>query len=243
MWVRLPSSPRCISCGSPFGAPFGPVLRLIGKGRFPRNPRYCTGCIGALMKQGPGGAEVPATFLFADVRGSTPLTERLGARGMHDLMERFYEKGVDALITHGALVDRFMGDQVVGHFVPGFAGEDHARQAVLCGLRILRDTGHARASAPWVPVGIGVHTGTAFVGSVGRGGQGEVELTAIGEPVNLAARLAAVAGTGELVVSDVAFAASGSSEAAEQRTLTLKGISGPIAARVLTLSRDDAATP
>jgi adenylate cyclase len=162
---------------------------------------------------------------------------------MHDLMERFYEKGIDALISHGALVDRFMGDQVVGHFVPGFAGIDHARQAVLCGLRILRDTGHARAEGPWVPVGIGVHTGVAFVGTVGRGREGEVELTAIGEPVNLAARLASVAGTGELVVSEVAAVASGSEETAERRTLTLKGIDQPVVARVLTLASEAAATP
>lgn len=235
-FIRLPSPPRCVLCASPFEGPFAPLFRAAGKGRFPKNPRYCSGCIGAMMKEGPGGAEIPATFLFADVRGSTPLAERLGATLLHRLMERFYETGVDALVDHGAIVDRFMGDQVVGYFVPGFAGEDHAREAVLSGLRILRDTGHGEAGGPWVPVGVGIHSGIAFVGTVGRGGKGQVELTAIGEPVNLAARLASVAATGEIMISEVAFAASGTRADPERRTLALKGISAPVAARVLTLS-------
>lgn len=241
-FIRLPSSPRCVLCAAPFAGPFAPLLKMLGRARFPKNPRYCSACFGAMMKEGPGGAEIPATFLFADVRGSTPLAEQLGATALHELMERFYERGVDALVAYGALVDRFMGDQVVGYFVPGFAGSDHARQAVLCALQILRDTGHGEAGGPWIPVGVGVHTGVAFVGTVGRGGEGLVELTALGEPVNLAARLASVAGTGEVVVSEVAFAASGTDADPERRTLTLKGISRPVPARVLTLSPEAATT-
>jgi adenylate cyclase len=150
-------------------------------------------------------------------------------------MDRFYQTGIDALIARGALIDRFMGDQVVGYFVPGFAGPQHARQAVLCGLDILRDTGHGGA-APWVPVGAGVHTGTAFVGSVGKG-EDMAELTAIGDPVNVAARLASVAGTGEIIVSEEAFAATGLEGDPERRELTLKGVSTPVKVRVLTLAK------
>jgi adenylate cyclase len=235
IFARLPSSPRCVLCASPFKGPFAPLLRILGKGPFVKNPRYCSGCIGALMKLGPSGAVVPLSFLFADVRGSTPLGERLEATELHALMERFYEAGTEALFAFGALVDRFMGDQVVGYFVPGFAGPEHARQAVRCAQQILRDTGHADPGGPWIPVGVGVHTGEAFVGTVGRGGEGMVELTAIGEAVNLAARLASVAGTGELVLSEESFAASGQTGDPERRVLTLKGITEPVAVRVMTL--------
>jgi adenylate cyclase len=226
----LPSPPRCELCASPFAGVFGPVMHLIGHGRWERNPRYCKACCSELIRQ-KGGAEVPLSLLFADVRGSTPLGEQLGARGLHDLMARFYETGVDALIAHGALIDRFMGDQVVGYFVPGFAGPQHARQAVLCGLAILRATGHA-AQAPWVPVGAGVHTGQAFVGAVGKGGD-IAELTAIGDAVNIAARLASVAATGELLVSEDAFSAAAYGDGDERRELTLKGITAPVTVRVL----------
>ena len=63
-----------------------------------------------------GGVEIPLSFLFADVRSSTGLGERLGPKGLHELMGRFYTSGVEALIAHGAIVERFMGDQVVGYF-------------------------------------------------------------------------------------------------------------------------------
>jgi len=136
-------------------------------------------------------------------------------------MDRFYRTGVEALISYGALIDRFMGDQVVGYFVPGFAGREHARQAVLCGLEILHATGHDN-EIPWIPVGAGVHTGDAFVGSVGKG-EDLAELTAIGDAANVGARLASVADIGELVVSAAAYAAAGLSGDAESRELVLKG--------------------
>ena len=148
-------------------------------------------------------------------------------------MDRFYQVGTASLIEHDALIDRFMGDQVVGYFVPGFAGPEHARKAVECALDIVGATGHP-SGAPWVPVGAGVHTGTAFVGAVGKAGDGDmVEFTAIGDSVNIAARLASVAQTGEVVISEEAFSAAGARTDAEQRELTLKGVSAPVKVRVL----------
>ncbi|HEV8536165.1 MAG TPA: adenylate/guanylate cyclase domain-containing protein [Candidatus Limnocylindria bacterium] len=231
-FLRLPSSPRCELCASPFRAPFGPVMKLIGHGPWERNPRYCKACCSELIRH-KAGAEIPLSFLFADVRGSTPLGERLGARALHDLLDRFYATGVDALIAHGALIDRFMGDQVVGYFVPGFAGARHAGQAVACGLEILRATGHGDET-PWVPVGAGVHTGEAFVGAVGKEDD-MAELTAIGDAVTIAARLASVAGIGELLVSEEAFAAAGLGGDPERRELSLKGVTGTVPVRILRL--------
>src|SRR5919197_1384660 len=98
--AKLPSGPRCELCAWPFGAPIGPVMRLFGKHRFSRNPRYCSGCLGHLIRSAGGGAEVPTSFLFADVRGSTPMGKRLGPTALHDLMDRFYRTGVEALISY-----------------------------------------------------------------------------------------------------------------------------------------------
>lgn len=179
-----------------------------------------------------GGAEVELTALFADVRGSTPLAEKLGAVGIHEVMDRFYTEGVDALVRGGALIERFMGDQIVGYFVPGYAGHDHARRAIATGLDVLRVTANVRGGAPWIPVGVGVHTGTAFIGTVGRSG-GLLELTALGEDMNVAARLASEAAAGEIVCSEKTFEAAGLALPSEPRVLTLKGVTEPVAVRVI----------
>jgi adenylate cyclase len=230
-FAALPSAPRCEWCASPFKGPFVPLLRVMGHKPFQKNPRYCAFCIDWLLKR-KGGAEVEMSALFADVRGSTQMAESLGSNKMHDLMDRFYSIGVELLIQGGAIIDRFMGDQVVGFFVPGLAGRDHARRAIETGLELLRATGNVAGQTALVPVGAGVQTGKAFIGTVGRRDL-VLELAAAGEDVHVAARFASNAGAGELLCSEDAFRASHLDLAAEQRDLDLKGVSATIRARVL----------
>ncbi len=147
-------------------------------------------------------------------------------------MDRFYSTGVELLIQGGAIIDRFMGDQVVGLFVPGLAGQHHSRRAIQTGLELLRATGNVAGQKAFVPVGAGVQTGKAFIGTVGRRDL-VLELAAAGEDVNVAARFASVAGAGELVCSEEAFQAAHLDVATEQRDLNLKGVSATIRARVL----------
>lgn len=229
---RIPRPPRCKTCQAPFEGPLTPILRFVGKRPFEKNPRYCTGCYHWLTES-KGGAEVQLSMLFADVRGSTPMAERLGSSRFAGVMDRFYGTGVDILIRHDALIERFMGDQVVGYFLPGFTGPRHARAAIRAGLELLAATGHTPGQEPWVPVGIGVHTGDAYVGTVGTD---VLEFTALGEAVTLAARLASVAGAGELLASESAYAAAGISAPTERRNLELKGVAEPITAHVLNSS-------
>src|SRR5881397_2672469 len=124
-WRILPGSPRCKICTSPFGAPLGPVLRLVGKGRWPGNSKYCSGCFKDLYSHREG-AEVECTLFFADVRGSTGLAESLSASAYRALLDRFYATAADVLVRHEAVVDKFVGDEVVGIFVPALAGSLHA---------------------------------------------------------------------------------------------------------------------
>ena len=228
--AALPSPPRCELCATPFTGPFAPLLGLLGKRPFPKNPRYCSFCVNGVLKK-KVGAEVEMTALFADVRGSTPMAEQLGATGLHERMDRFYRTGVETLVQGGAIIDRFMGDQVIGYFVPGLAGPAHARRAIETGLELLRATGHA-GDEPWIPVGAGVHKGSAYIGTVG-GSHGMYELTALGEDVNIAARLASSAGAGELLSSDAAYRASALDLPGDTRDLTLKGVTGEVTVHVL----------
>ena len=80
-----------------------------------------------------------------------------------------------------------------------------------------------------------MHTGEAFIGTVGRAG-GLLELTAIGESINVAARLGSIAAAGELVCSEAAYAASGLTHPAERREVVLKGVSAAVPVRVLRAS-------
>jgi len=66
------------------------------------------------------------------------------------------------------IVDKFVGDEAVALFIPGFAGEDHADRAIRTARALLVETGH-RDGTPWIPVGIGAHTGISFVGYIGEG--------------------------------------------------------------------------
>jgi adenylate cyclase len=88
---------------------------------------------------------------------------------------------------------------------------------------------------PWIPVGIGVHTGVAYVGTV-KGAQNTVaDFTALGDSVNITARLASAAGVGEALVSDAAWAAAEVAlPDAEARLLQLKGKQEAVSVRVLT---------
>lgn len=94
-------------------------------------------------------------------------------------------------------------------------------------------TGHSDPGGPWIPVGAGVHTGIAFVGTVGSE-QGVTDFTALGDSVNTGARLASVADVGELIISEIAFSAAGmETEGLEERDLELKGRAGKLKSLII----------
>jgi adenylate cyclase len=231
LFRRLPGNPRCHICAVPFAGPIAPITRMLGRGPWRKNPRYCGACFD-IMEVSRGGAEVECSLLFADVRGSTALAERMTPREYHDLLERFYHVAGDALFAHDAILDKFVGDEVVAIFIPALSGELHAARAVSAGRELLRVTGHDDPGGPWAPLGVGVHTGVAFVGAVGEGDA--ASLTALGDTVNVASRLASAAGPGELLVSRAAAEGANLDLAGrEQRQLELKGKSEPVSVVVL----------
>ena len=174
-------------------------------------------------------------MLFADVRGSTSLAERASPAEFRRLMNRFYRVATGVLLETEAIIDKFVGDEVVALYIPALAGSEHARAAVRAGQELLRATGHGDSGGVWLPIGIGIHTGTAFVGSVG--GDGVVDITALGDAVNTTARLAAAAGPGEALVSEATCAAAGlETGGLAQRRLELKGRSEPVSVRVLRVT-------
>ena len=221
LFSRLPGNPRCYMCSAPFKGPGSIVARRMGRRPWAKNPHYCNGCFSVIETQ-HGGAEVECSLLFADVRGSTTLAEQMSATEFRKLLDRFYDAAAEVIHDHGAILDKFVGDEAVAIFIPALSGELHAARAISAGRALLRVTGHGDPAGPWLPIGVGVHTGVAFVGAVGEGPSSSV--TALGDTVNTAARLASVAGPGELLVSeDAARSAQLDGGLSERRDLELKG--------------------
>ena len=231
----IPSNPRCISCHTPFAGPGGALgrMRLIGSRPSAKNPRFCTAC-DAFNAEYPGGAEVVLTMLFVDVRGSTTIAETMNAAEFSRLMNRFYKATINVLVQADAFIDKLVGDEVTALFIPGYAGGEHARKAVDAGRALLRVTGYEEPAGPWIPVGVGIHTGLAWVGAIAGASGATADFTALGDNVNIAARLASKAGAGEILISEATWeAAQLATEGVEKRELELKGKSELVRVRVL----------
>jgi adenylate cyclase len=210
-------------CLAPFAGIAGLFLRPWF-GPWERNAQLCKSCMGTLVKTGVGGAEVPVSLLFADIRGSTGLGERLRPAEFSALLGTFYRIAATAITSNDGILDKFVGDEAIGLFLPAFAGWNHAARAIDAGRALLDATGRRDASNQGpIPVGAGVHTGVAYVGTLGSSEQIS-DFTALGDAVNTTARLASLATGGELLVS-VAAADLGLIDVAgrERRTVEVRG--------------------
>jgi adenylate cyclase len=216
----LPSDPRCKMCAAPFRGPGRLVTRLMMHGPSLSNPLLCSLCFGQLRGH-EGGAEIEISVLFADIRGSTGIAERTSAGEFRRLVQQFYHRAAKAIHQHDGVVDKFLGDGIMALFIPVVAGDQHAIRAIEAGEAVLRDVMDRELVAGGVRVGVGVHSGEAFVGTVGAGER--LDFTALGDTVNVAARLGSDAGAGELLVSRVAWTAAGRTDAPERRALAVKG--------------------
>jgi len=227
---------KCKWCDIPFDHRASPLIQFIFKKRPSAfNPRFCNICDNFAVKF-QGGAEVELSMVFADIRGSTALAEGMNAMEFKKLIDRFYQVSTRIFIQSDAMIDKLIGDEVTAFYMPGLAGRGYARLAVEAAEELLRKTGHADPNGPWAPVGIGVHTGVAFVGAVGAS-DGMVDITALGDAVNIAARLASQAKTGEILLSEQTLeTAKMSPSNLEKRTLQLKGKSAPFDVRVMRVS-------
>ena len=216
----LPHGPRCQLCAAPFAGPAAPIMRMIGKRPSEKNPKVCSSCF-TFMSAHHGGAEIEVTLLFADIRGSTTIAEGMSSGEFHALLDRYYAIAAQVVFDHDGGVDKFVGDEMVAMFFPLMTGERHAARAVEAALALLRATGHEDPEGPWAPVGAGVHTGLAWVGAIGEGSSSE--LTAIGDNVNIAARLASTAKRGEVLVTVASASAAGLDASLPRQSLELKG--------------------
>ena len=225
LFRHLPGPPRCKLCHNPFGGVGGRLVRVAGFRPSRKNPNLCSRCCDTLP---PGGLEIDIAVLFADVRGSTALCERIGPGSFAELLNHFYRVATGVLIRHDAIIDKLIGDEVMALFVPGIAGPTYRRRAAMAGADLVA----ALSKDPALPVGAAVTAGVAYVGNVGV--DQVVDFTALGDPVNTAARLQAEAGPGELLIAEEVYRDLGDLfPGAEHRELSVRGRAAPVGVGVV----------
>jgi adenylate cyclase len=169
-------------------------------------------------------------MLFADVRGSTALSGQMSPTQFSQLINHFYVEASNAIIQEDGLVEKLAGDAVAAFWGSGIAGPEYVARTIHAAQNILKIINQKK-----IPVGIGVHTGVAFFGAMGSAG-GLVNISAIGDEVNFAARLASKAAAGEIIISDRALKQAGmDGSGLESRRLKLKGISGSVDVKVIKI--------
>jgi adenylate cyclase len=177
------------------------------------------------------------SMLFADIRGSTTLAEKMSAVDFSAIINRFYSVSSDILAMEKGFLEKLAGDQVSAFFIPGLAGTQHYKHAYSAAKRILEATGHTDPNGPWVSVGVGIHIGKTFFGAVGNK-DGLSDLAFLGDAPNTAARLASLAKTGEILISaTIAERLELDTSMLEKRQLELKGKSEQVNVWVQNLSQ------
>jgi adenylate cyclase len=154
----------------------------------------------------PELAEHVLTVLFADIADSTGMAERLGPKRFSAILTTYYQSMTDAIFSHGGMVDKFLGDGIMAIFGMGGDRQDPEGRAVAAGLRMLDtlDEINRDLEEP-MEVGIGINTGLVVAGYVGT--KQQVELTVVGDTVNVAAGLQNMARPNRLFVGPATVAA------------------------------------
>jgi len=131
-----------------------------------------------------GGDRRRCTFLFTDVRGFTSLSEKLEPEEVTEIMNKTLTIQSNAVKKHGGMVDKYIGDAMMAIFNAPIDLPNHEEKAVLTALDIIEDMKEADLG---IQIGIGINTGEAVVGNMGS--ETRFDYSAIGDCVNLAARL------------------------------------------------------
>jgi adenylate cyclase len=160
-----------------------------------------------------GGANQLITVLFADIRGFTALSERENPERVVSLLNKYFSAMSEIIFSHGGTLDKYIGDGLMAIFGAPTATPDDAVNALMAAVAMQRrivslNDELAAEGLPRLSVGIGLHTGEATIGYIGSDRRSEY--TAIGDTVNLAARLESNARGGQILISEATAAAGGS---------------------------------
>jgi len=239
--VELDRSLICKGCWSqmhmpiPIRGPLSLPFKLVGITTSKMNPNICTICERAFARvKKTKQITVQTTILFADIRGYTRLSERVGAAEVASLLSVFHDECATAIWAQDGIVNKAMGDGLMAIFNFPIPIDDHPREALVAALSIqeqctrnlakLKDELELTGSE--IGVGVGLHSGEVAIGEFSGFA---TDFTAIGSVVNQAARLESSAAAGEILMTEEVYRhARDLCGAAEHRSISIKGFSDAV---------------
>jgi len=179
----------------------------------------------------PGGRLMEISVLFADIRGFTTLSENLSPPEVVEILNLYLNSMEEQVFKHGGTLDKYTGDGMMVLFGAPLEQPDHALRAVRAALDMQRaaaEVSGRRGEVEWqVAYGIGITTGPAVVGQIGS--HRRLDYTAIGDTVNLSARLEGKAPPGAIWISEATYGAVKDAVVAEKlEPMTVKGKARPV---------------
>jgi adenylate cyclase len=176
------------------------------------SPALVEKAVRGALELSKGGQLTELTILFSDIRGFTSMSEKLPAQEVVKMLNDYFELMVDILFEHGGILDKFIGDALMGLWGAPVRRPDDATRAVRAAVQMqarLKEFNAERVADGKQPlrIGIGLHTGGVVVGNMGS--SKALSYTAIGDGVNLASRLCEVAREDMIVISEDCAAKAG----------------------------------
>ncbi|KPJ95657.1 MAG: hypothetical protein AMS18_02515 [Gemmatimonas sp. SG8_17] len=151
-----------------------------------------------------GGTRKPVVVFFSDIRGFTPMSERMGPDDIATLLNEYFTEMVEIVFENGGTLDKFMGDAIMALWGAPISGEGDADRAIQAAIEM--QSVLAKLNVKWaaqgrqrVEIGIGIDFYEVFAGNIGS--DRRLEYTVIGDAVNTAARLCSKAGPGEIILT------------------------------------------
>ncbi len=150
------------------------------------------------------GRRQEATILFVDIRGFTPLAERLSAEKVVEILNKYFKAVTKSIFKYNGTVNKFIGDAVMAFYNAPLQQQDHADRAVRTAIDIVEEISKLNKELTKeklkIEVGIGINTGEAVIGNIGT--EQFLDYTAIGDTVNTASRLQGLSKPGEILISE-----------------------------------------
>ncbi len=145
------------------------------------------------------------TVMFADIRSFTAISEQMAPEDVVTMLNEYFSIMVEIIFSHGGMLDKFVGDQLMAVFGHMTTEKQGARDGVLAALKMQQAVKklmrrRRKNNLPTFRIGIGINTGSTIIGSVGS--ENRMDYTVIGDTVNAAARLEEQAGPGEIVIGE-----------------------------------------
>ena len=152
-----------------------------------------------------GGSKRPVFIFFSDIRGFTPMSEKMNPDEIATLLTEYFTEMVEIIFEHGGTLDKFIGDAIMAIWGAPIPHEDDADRAMRAAIDM--QSVLSELNAKWstqgrqpVNIGIGINFGEVFAGNIGS--ERRLEYTVIGDAVNTASRLCSKAGPGEILISE-----------------------------------------